>query len=303
MDDKLVTGVKSAQVTILAAYQQKFAEMHRELQALKTQLGEEQVALRRDAEISTISGERDHSHIRVLRLEETLRQRNEAYRQLELQYQEAVAERNMVIEKYKTAVRENRELQHQTAAKIVPEHRSRMIRNAVQSLSQNGARAFYSPDTSRRDVGNATAQTQNLSGTSPGQNVEASSVISSLKRQLEIERARVRGFIAERVSARAKDAELKEFLLSSIEEVKKDIVMRSSGSASERLSEKNKFYYTGTVTTGPAENPDSARGTKTSPRTVRKPWTDDSGREMAPPQLSAFTATDKRQIFGHNAFG
>ena len=278
MDEKLVGNLKSSQDSILVAYQVKFQELRAQLLILKNQLSEEQKNLRRDETILNIEEERNWFRDELRKSDAKVKQQEEELKKLRLAYEEMVDDRNSLHAQCMSTKRENKVL-FQEKIKREPPQRflslgptspgSRIppsTARGVQRSRQSSQRAHTSQIFASPDPGLGSVAFSNPSKVTD-------EVIISLKRQLDAERNKLRKLVAQQVSERAQSIELREFFITCIEEVKKDIMVRGGVRSNSQI-----------------EDIDDAPCI-----VVRKPALYpflDSPK--AKPTLSAFTPTDKR---------
>ncbi len=235
-----MNNVMSTQDSMLVAYRQKFLEIQREMKELRDQMTSEKVRLHNSRTIRMLEAERNWYREELLQADSRMKKLEAGNKQLRDQLDESDADRKSLHDQLMTMLREKKQQQQRMKG-----------RNVISpSCETDRGRSSRLQTTKSQERGHATkpitpsAGEERCPSTTEGRRQKTSDQVYeeamlSLRRQLEAERKTNRQLKAEKVTERLRETELREFFVSCLEEVKRDILARQKaapGSAAATVS-------------------------------------------------------------------
>lgn len=251
------------------AYKQRFYEVRKEMEKLRDELTEQHRKMVADKHFMALDEERTWYREELQKANERCKRMEASYKKLQAEHDEALADRNLLLAQLIDVKKENKALYQERvrrnppAASIatgpIPSTLSKSLKT-VESNFERTLRLTTPPYNRTQESEKKTPQTaepnyrtmdfaheslnkrnrtqmgrlETGKSTRPG----CEETVAALRRQLDAERRRSRDLATEQVKAKTRDTELCDFLVSCIDEVKKDIVFRQRASLASLRGQK-----------------------------------------------------------------
>lgn len=212
MDHKLVEGFKSTQDSFADAYKIKSLHIQRQMEEMRGRLTEEALKIKKDTAIQQLEKENFWLKDELTKTEMRRKKLVQNNKKLQDELEQALSDRKHLESIVLDLKRKNIS-------------RERSLNKPMENSSPRSNILSQDSNTTRRNKREDTKTLNNNSKEDKSANIYQNA-IELLKRQLEAEKKKNMKMQAEIVTEKIKETDLKEFFVSCVEEVRKDVMSR-----------------------------------------------------------------------------